>query len=301
MPNTFDYAKAFVPMLDKAYAQNAIFSILDAPADFVREGARANEVLLPSITLQGLADYNKSTGFVSGTLDFAWTTYALTQDRGRSFLIDAMDDVENLDIPVAVTLGEFIRTKVTPESDAYRAATLASKAANAAHAVLDKDTVLPAIDLAIETMRNDEVDEGSMIIFVSPSVKTYLKNSGLITRQFVVQAGPMVINRDIEVLDGKPLVTVPEGRFYTEITLLDGTTSGEEAGGYTNAGDKINFMIVDTNAVLGVVKHTSIRLFDAKTLQSADAHKIDYRIYHDLIVPDNKTKGIYLHDQASGS
>lgn len=301
MANNIELAKRYSPMLDEVYKAGALSSILDASPEWLREGAKANELLLPSVSLQGLANYSKANGFVSGDVDFSWQTYQLTQDRGRSFLLDTMDNAENLDVPVAATAGQFVRTKVNPEVDAYRFAKLASKAGNAAHATLDKDTVIPAIDAGVEAMIEAEVPEADMILFVSPSVKTFLKNSGLITRQFVVQAGPLVINREVEIFDGKPIITVPKSRFNTEITLLDGTTTGQEDGGYTTSGDDINFLIVDTNAVMGVVKHVADRLFDPSTLQTADAWKYDYRIYHDLIVPDNKVDGIYLHDKASGS
>ena len=51
----------------------------------------------------------------------------MTQDRGRSFNLDAMDVNESNFIATAGNvMGEFQRTKVVPEIDAYRISKLAS-------------------------------------------------------------------------------------------------------------------------------------------------------------------------------
>lgn len=301
MANTIELAKKYLPMLDEVYAASAKTAILDAPAEWVREGAKANEVLIPSIAVDGLGDYDRNSGFVAGDVDFSWETHQFTQDRGRSFVIDAQDNAETLDVAFAATTGEFIRTKVVPEVDAYRFAVLADKAGNSEDADLDKDTALEAIDAGLEALAEAEVDLMDVVIFVSPKVHTYLKQSGSITRQFQVQAGAGVVNREIEVLDGKPVIVVPQNRFYSAIDLNDGVTTGQEAGGYAkaSAGLDINFLLVDPNAVLGIKKTAMPRIFSPEVYQGADAWKFDYRLYHDLFVKENKVDGIYLHTVAA--
>lgn len=299
MANSIALAKKYAPILDEIYAYGALTSILENDV-FVREGAGANEVLIPNVTLQGLANYSKGSGFVAGDVTFAWETHQLTQDRGRTFTIDAMDNEETLDLAIASTVGQFVRTKVTAEVDAYRFAKLASLAGNSAEATLSASDALQAYDTACKVMGDAEVDLSACVIFVSFEVYNYFKQSSLVSRQVMANVGPMAINREIETLDGHPLVRVPSTRFNTEVTLLTGG-SGQEAGGYTASGVDINFLIVDTNAVMGVKKHVKPRLFAPDVNQDADAWKFDYRIYHDLIVPDNKVDGIYLHSKVSGS
>ena len=48
-------------------------------------------------------------------------------------------------------------------------------------------------------------------------------------------------------------------------------------------------------AVVQLTKHAKMRVFDPDTNQSADAYKVDYRIYHDAWVLENKLPGIYCH------
>ncbi len=300
MANTIELAKKYLPMLDEVYAAAAKSAVLDAPAEWVREGAKANEVLIPSIAVDGLGDYDRNSGFVAGDVDFSWETHAFSQDRGRSFVIDAQDNAETLDVAFAATTGEFIRTKVVPEVDAYRFAEIASAAitaSNTASASLTKDTALQAIDTGLQALAEAEVDLMDVVIFISPKVHTYLKQSGLITRQFQVQDGVGAINREVEVLDGHPVIVVPQSRFYSAIALKDGSTSGEEAGGYAKASGALdlNFLLVDPNAVLGIKKTALPRIFSPEVYQGADAWKFDYRLYHDLFVKENKVDGLYAH------
>lgn len=298
MANSIALAKKYLPLLDEVYAQSAKSAVLDAPADWVRETSQAGEVLIPSIALDGLADYSRGSGFVAGDADLTWASHTFDYDRGRQFVIDAQDNAETIDVSFSAVTGEFIRTKATPEVDAVRFAKIATNAGGSASADLTSATAVQAIDVGLEALAEAEVDMADVIIFVSPKVNTFLKQSSLITRQFAVQVGGMEVNREIEVLDGHPVIVVPQNRFYSEVTLLDGTTAGQEAGGYTKTavtGKNINFLIVDPKASLGLVKTATPRIFSPEENQDADAWKFNYRLYHDVILPANKAKGLYAH------
>lgn len=302
MANSIALAKIYATALDEVYKKSALTAALDAPADVVRQGMNANEILIPKISLQGLGTYGANSGFVAGDVTFAYETHTFSQNRGRSFQIDRIENMETIDTAFAATLSQFVRTKVVPEVDAYRFATLAGKAANSATpATLTSSTAMQAIDTGLEVMMEAEVPKERVIVYVSPTVYTFLKQSNLITRYFVTNVGQMVVNRDIETLDGMPIVVVPQSRFYTALTLYDGTTSGQEAGGYiknASTGKDVNFMLVDPAACLGITKTAEPRIFEPQVNQTRDAWKFDYRLYHDIFVPDNKTPGIYLHNKA---
>src|SRR5699024_3225688 len=74
---------------------------------------------------QGLADYNKQTGYVAGAVTPEYETKKCTYDRGRMFTVDAMDNIESAGIAFGRLSGEFLRTKVVPELDAWRLASYA--------------------------------------------------------------------------------------------------------------------------------------------------------------------------------
>ena len=66
MANTIALRKAYSTMLDEVYKLASLTAVLDGPNELVREGANANEILIPKMSMQGLANYNKQTGYVAG-------------------------------------------------------------------------------------------------------------------------------------------------------------------------------------------------------------------------------------------
>lgn len=301
MANSIATVEKYLALLDEIYKKMALTEIFDAPSQFVRETAVAGTVLIPNISMQGLGDYGRNTGFVSGDVDFAWESHTLTQDRGRTFQVDAMDNLETFDLAFGRLNGEFIRTKVAPELDAYRIAKMAGLAGTTATpATLDKTTIDAALEVATVALDEAEVPKENRVILITPALASALRQSDLYVKNLNAVNGGGIDNR-FSTYNGMTVVEVPQTRMYTAITLYDGSTAGQEDGGYIkdgHTGKDINFMVVHKPAVLGVKKHIKPRIFTPDVNQSADAYKFDYRIYHDLFVPGNKTKGIYLHNKA---
>lgn len=228
---------------------------------------------------------------------------SIEQDRGRSFQVDVMDNEETLGMALGALTGEYLRTKVVPEVDAYRFAKYASWAgttqATPADIVVGTTDVPGLIGTAESAMGDAEVPEDGRILFVSWNTYEALKSK--ITRY--IDNSVTDVRNVIEMYEQMRVIRVPKGRFNTGITLLDGTSSGETAGGFTvTAGSfPINFMIVHPSAVVQVVKHVVPRLFSPEVNQQADAWKYDYRIYHDAFVEANKVGGIYVHHAATAN
>lgn len=299
MPNNFALAQRFLPLLDEVYKQNSKTSILDATkVEFVN----ANTVKVFKTAMDGLGDYSRNNGFVDGDVTGTWETMTLTKDRGRSFMVDSMDDEETIRMAFGTLAGEFIRTKVVPEVDAYTFAKLAGVSgidtATPANVTIGSTDVPALIDEATRSMNENEVPNEGRLLFISETAYAGLQNK--ITRE--VMNDDKGINRTILKYDDMRIIRVPQNRFYSAITLADGKTSGQEAGGFVgtkSTGYKINFMIVHPSAVCKVVKHVKPRIFNPDTNQKADAWKFDYRIYHDVFAYENKLKGIYLHRGAT--
>lgn len=113
--NNIALAQRYLPMLDEVYKDSSRTVVLDNPnVQFVG----GNTVKVYKTSMDGLADYSRNGGYVNGAVNGAWETMTLSQDRGRSFQIDRMDNEETLDLAFGTLAGEFIRTKVTPEVDA---------------------------------------------------------------------------------------------------------------------------------------------------------------------------------------
>ena len=125
MPNNIELMKQYVPLLDKVYAKTALTSVLDS-SDVVRQGANAKEILVPKISMDGLADYDRKSGYVDGDVTLEYETLFCDYDRGRKFKVDALDNQETANVAYGKLAGEFIRLKVAPEIDAWRFSKYAS-------------------------------------------------------------------------------------------------------------------------------------------------------------------------------
>lgn len=147
-----------------------------------------------------------------------------------------------------------------------------------------------AVDTAIAALDNAEVPYEGRILFVNPNFYAYLR--GGITR--FVQNRDADVNNNVEYYNDMRVITVPQGRFNTAVTLAAPTASNV-AGGFTTSGDAINFMIVHPTAVMQVMKHYVPRIFSPEVNQEADAWKLNMRFAHGAWVLSNKTNGIYVH------
>lgn len=286
----------YVPILDAKYSSSIRTGDLTGNAVLVRESMQANAILVPKITTQGLANYNRATGFVAGTSDLTWETHTFTQDRGRGFSVDNADNMETADTGFGSLAADFIEQQVAPETDAYRFATMFANAGTAVAANLTAATVDAAITAATQAMDDANVPEEGRLLYMSAEVKKLLKDS----TKYDYTAG--INGKRIATYDDMKVVVVPKTRFYTGITLLDGTTSGQAAGGYiktATTGKDINFLVVHPSAVLPIVKINEPRVFTPDINQDADAYKFQLRLYHDLFVFENKVDGIYAHNKTT--
>lgn len=295
MPNTIALAEAFLPLLDEVYKASARTAVLDAMANRLRF-VNANTAHVFVTSMDGLADYDRNDGFVSGDVKGEWIPYTLTQDRGRSFSVDSMDDEETIRMAFGALVGEFMRTRVTPEIDAYTFAKIAgTEGINTASADVTESTeVAKLIDEADAALNDAEVPTEGRVLFLSePAYNAFVGNTSRI-----VLNGEGTLNNGITNYNGKTIVRVPTNRFNTAITMAtDGT------GGYTPTagGYKINFLLMHPTAVAKIVKHVKPRIFAPDVNQKADAWKFDYRVYHDTFVMKSKKLGIYVHHAATAN
>lgn len=287
MGNSIELAKQFVPILDEIYANASLTAKLDGNPELVQQGANANELIIPMLSMEGLGEYDRNSGYVSGDVTMTNETVKCNFDRGRMFSIDNMDNQETANVAFGRLAGEFIRTKVVPEVDAFRFASYAGKegiSKVAAGATLSTgEAVIAALRAATTKMDEDEVPFEDRHLFITPTL------SGLIA--------DMDTTKSKEILERFASKTlVPQTRFYTAIDQRSGK-DGEKAGGYTKAegAADINFMIVHKGALIQFPKHQAPKIITPDVNQEADAYKYGYRQVGIADVYKNKLAGIYLH------
>lgn len=95
MPNNIQLAKNYINNLDEVYRLASVTSDLTSDATMCKAGANANEIIYPQITVTGLGDYNRNSGYTSGAVDLQWKTAAFNYDRGTKISVDVMDNEES--------------------------------------------------------------------------------------------------------------------------------------------------------------------------------------------------------------
>lgn len=294
MANSIALAQKFLPILDEVYKREALTSRLDA-ANSEIQWIGADTVKLFKTSVPGLGNYNRSTGYPHADLTSTWETLQLTKDRGVDLIVDRMDNEETLGMAFGTLVGEFMRTQVVPEIDAYRFAVYAANAGTKVNADITVGTTdVPGLIATAEQVMGDaEVPREGRILFISETAYNGLQNK--ITRYL---ANEGAVSRMVESYNGMEVVRVPKGRFSTAITLYDGSANF----GFVptaSTGYEINFMIVHPSAVKNAVKLALPKIFSPDENQSADAWKFQYREYHDAFVLANKVNGIYLHRKST--
>lgn len=300
-PNVLEYAKIFMQQLDKQVVALATSGWMEANAGLVKYNG-GNEVKIPKISMDGLGDYDRTNGFVDGAVTLEYETKTLTQDRGRTFQLDRMDvDETNFVATAANVMGEFQRTLVIPEIDAYRYSSIATQAIAQNSAIggytADAATILSKIKEDIFAIY-DVAGEIPLVITLSMPIWAILSNSTELSKQLsVIDFGAGDIKTKVRGIDQNPIIPVPSTRMMTKYLFQDGKTAGQETGGFKAdvAAKNINWIITPRTAPIAVSKTDKIRIFTPDTNQKADAWKLDYRKYHDLWIKDNQFKAIRVN------
>lgn len=300
MANNLAYAQIFQQALDKQVLMDSTTGWMELNAAQVKYNG-GNEVRIPNILMDGLGNYDRTSGFVDGAVSLVFQTHALTQDRGRSFSLDAMDvDETNFVATAGNVMGEFQRVHVIPEIDAYRYSRLAGLATGGqtrAKAITSSnilDEFMADLNLMEDLNGNKE-----MVITMSPvtagmlavAAKGYMSTAQLAKGDAYVE---------VQAFNDYPIVKAPSRLLKTAIVIQDGTTTDQEAGGFIDgeAAAGINWIITTKDAPIAISKTDKVRVFSPDQNQTADAYKIDFRKYHDLWVPTNKLQSIYVNTKA---
>lgn len=290
MANSFTLPKNYTDLLDEVYKKASVTADLVSDSTMVRAGVNVNEICYPKMTVTGLGDYDRNSGYTNGSVTLDWETVQYNYDRGTKISVDAMDDQESFNLAFGKAGAELVRTRVAPEADAFTFATLAgltgiSKATAATYS--NASDFLAALITAVNTMDEDEVPEEDRYLYATPSLLNSVM--GLDTTK----------SREVLAKFAKTQ-KVPQSRFYTAIDLLDGKTSGEEAGHYVKAsgGKDINFMIIHKPAIIKYDKHVANDIIAPANNPNSDSYILKYRKYGLVDAYENKVAGIYLSHKA---
>ena len=294
--NTIECAKIFMTALDRQMIEGTTSGWMGANAGQVKYSG-GNEVKIPTISTSGLVDYDRDNGYNQGAVSLSFQTKTLTKDRGRQFLLDAMDvDEGNFIANATAVMSEFQRTQIIPEVDAYRYSKIyeLAKTDHGKTYTPAASTILSALTDDISVV-NDTAGAADLVIIMPYPVADILDNTEKLSRY--VNVGSFTqgkVDLTVKTFNGIPIIRVPSARMKSAYTFNDGKTSGQTNGGFTPASDavQINWIICPRTAPIAVSKTDNIKIFDPAVNQKADAWLIQYRKYHDLWIKENALEAV---------
>ena len=285
-------------------AQTSFFADNALRSKFV--GART--VLISDVDMQGLGNYNRDDGFVTGALTVSSESYTMAMDRNRSFQLDREDNDETgISNLAGQVMGEFVRTRVVPELDAYVLSKLATLATTKSQTVTGTvaSQIYKMITEAINKVQAVAGYSEPLVCFVDSTVWGALMNTTEVTRQINVgEFKKGSVNTKVKYLNDVPIIPVSDDRMKTAYTFYDGVTddSGSDGADQTVGGfvpatgaKKIGILVLPRRAASLVKKSERIRTFTPEQNQKADAYLFQYRIYYDLFVKKSLTRTVYTY------
>lgn len=281
--NSIENTTRYTAELDKMFAQKSATGFF-ADSTLATKFVGAKTVIIPDVNFQGLADYDRDTGFSRGAITVSNASYTMAMDRARSLQIDREDmDETGIANLAGQILGEYVRTKVVPECDAYVLSKLAGLAQSRANTV-NGDASAPLetlINLINEVQAVVGYDE-ELVAFIDSYVYAAMQNSGEISNMITVSDFKQgEVNLKVKSLNGVALIPVVSERMKTAYTFQNNA-----AGGFVPADNARSiYMLVCPKKGAHLVKKTeNMRIFTPEQNIDADAYKFDYRIYYDVFV-----------------
>lgn len=317
--NIIETVTKYLPAkVDKVFKADSKTAVLENGSKWIDVSfAETGYVKIASVLMDGLADYRTLNGSTGAAPDYAhyagqngsgnrdgfhvgnagveWEIFKLQWKRGKEFQVDYIEDEEAAGVLMANLMTEFVRTKVVPEVDAVRFAEMYSKTSTvlgnraSLGANLSEQNVIAALNSGYEWLTENEVPSEEQVIFCSPRVMTFIRNSDKLVK-FLTQTDYKSadgVTFKLEAYEGRPIIEVPSSRFFTEVTL---TSNGYQAA--ANA-DVIDVMIVSKQAIVPIRKVEYNKIFKPGEIHGFYGYVADFLFYHGVVIPKNKVPGIY--------
>lgn len=290
MPTALNYATQYAQALAQAYPYVLHFAALRSTENDARyKWTGANTIQIPSLSTTGRVDGDRDTiGTATRNYNNAWEPKTLQNHRKWGTLVHPMDVDETNHVASIQNITQVMNEEQKfPEMDAY----LVSKVYAdwiAAGGTADTTAITTANVLAIFDTYMTAMDEANVpgtgrILYVTPAIKTMLKQAKEITRS--VQNGDSAINRAVRSLDEVQIESVPSVLMKTVYDFTIGWKAGIGA-------KQIHMLLIHPSAVITPEKYAFAQL-DAPSAGSEGKYVYFEESYDDVFVL-NKRKGAIM-------
>lgn len=319
MINSFELITKYAPQLvDDYFVNGSKTVILENGSKFMDLSFKeTGYVKIADLLLDGMSDYYKHNeglgdanhrayngtsvrdGFGLAGTTLRWEIKKLRYLRGTRFEIDAISNEQTANVVLGNIMEHFVRYKLIPEVDATRFSAIAeATAASLGNLVVESaaiaaNTIIGKFNAAFQWLSEHEVPTEEQVIFVNPAIMTLIRNSTELTK-FLTQGdyrSPEGIDFTVSKYMGRPIIEVPNSRFYTNIYV-------DPNNGFrpSSSSKLMNFLICSVRAVVPVRKLELTQVYGPEQAGIAGfyGYIIQFLLFHDTIIPDNKVTGVYV-------
>ena len=286
-----NYAESYERALAQAYPNVLNFGELyNVANNQVYKFVDSKTIHIPSISVTGRKNVNRDSidGTFQRNVDNSFETKTLTFYREWSTSIDPADVLDtNMILTIQNATKVFNEEQKFPEKDAYTISKIyadwVAEGKTADTTPLTVDNILVVFDKLMEQMDEALVPSTGRLLYVTPAVKTLLKQASNVTLYKDV-ASQANINRVVDRLDEVTLVTVPS---FLMKTAYDFTTGFAPSG----SAKQVNLFLVHPSAILTPNKYAFVGM-EAPAAGTKGDYIYYEKEYADVFILNNRTGAI---------
>ena len=293
-----NYAQAYSQALVQAYPYVLHFAALRSTENDSRyRWTGANTIQIPSLTTTGRVDADRDTiGVAKRNFNNAWEPKTLSNHRKWSTLVHPLDiDETNQVASIQNITKVFNEEQKFPEMDAYLVSKLFSEWTTAGGTVdtaaLTEETILTVFDRFMVAMDEANVPKVGRILYVTPAVKSMLKNAKELTR--FLQNGDAAVQRAVSSLEEVKIEDVPSALMKTAYDFTEGWKAGADA-------QQINLLLVHPSAVITPEKYVFAQL-DSPSAGSEGKWVYFEESYDDVFLLSKRKDAVMFHTAAAAA
>lgn len=287
-----NYAESYERALAQAYPNVLNFGELyNVSNNQVYKFVDSKTIHIPSISVSGRKNVNRDAidGTFQRNVDNSFETKTLTFYREWSTSIDPADVMDtNMILTIQNATKVFNEEQKFPEKDAYTISKIyadwTAEGKKADTTALTVDNVLLVFDKLMEAMDEALVPSNGRLLYVTPAVKTLLKQASQIGLSRSVQSGANTINRVVDRLDEIKLITVPSFLMKTAYDFTTGFAPSASA-------KQVNLFLVHPSAILTPNKYAFVGM-EAPAAGTKGDYIYYEKEYADVFILNNRTGAI---------
>ena len=217
--------------------------------------------------------YSFANGYSQMDVHTTWKTLELTQDIGNSISIEKIADEEAMGNGIVRFTNRYIERVQGPAIDKYRFNKIATKGNTFAKLLtLTKDNIVSEILHAESRLEDARIDTNALILYIKSGVKATLKEAALAKGYWNVGHWNGNLEVEVEMVDKCKLVAVPADLFPNGVQAI----------------------MLHKDAAPAWVKYAETVIHDKIPGHGNRKLQADIGTYHDLIVYDELSRGIYV-------